>query len=165
MQKRKALAAAGAATITALAATVAAGTNLGLFGLATGSSSGPGSFDPVGEAPAKAAVVATERTEVIDVPVPYYVSEGPAELTAAPPAAVPSAGGASGSSGGSGGGGGARASASSASSTTPPTAGHPEEHKVEVPEAQKPEEHKPEEHKTETPESKVPESHAPGSDD
>jgi hypothetical protein len=49
MQRRKALATAGAISVTALAATIALGANLGLFGL-TDDHGGPGNFAPVGAA-------------------------------------------------------------------------------------------------------------------
>ena len=62
MQRRKALATAGAISVTALAATIALGANLGLFGL-TDNSSGPGNFAPVG-----AHHASVTRTEVVDVP-------------------------------------------------------------------------------------------------
>ena len=64
MQRRKALATAGGITVTALAATIALGANLGLFGL-TNDQSGPGDFAPVSSA---------TRTEVVDVPVPVTAS-------------------------------------------------------------------------------------------
>lgn len=69
MQRRKALATAGAISATALAATIALGANLGLFGLAT-ASGGPGTVEPV------SPKVPTTRTEVIDVPVPVAVGSG-----------------------------------------------------------------------------------------
>lgn len=71
MERRKALATAAAITATALAATIALGTNAGLFGLAN-DPGGPGTFEPVGEP--SPPVVATERTEVIDVPVPHELA-------------------------------------------------------------------------------------------
>jgi hypothetical protein len=62
MDRRKALATAGAVTVTGLAAALALGANLGLFGLAT-ARTGPGDFAPVGAA-------SSTRTEVVEVPVP-----------------------------------------------------------------------------------------------
>jgi hypothetical protein len=67
MERRKALATAGAVTATALAATIALGANLGLFGLAT-SEAGPGTLEPVSSTTKPAP-----RTEVIDIPVPVEV--------------------------------------------------------------------------------------------
>jgi hypothetical protein len=161
MQKRKALAAAGAVTMTALAATVALGTNMGLFGL-TNDPVGPGSFGPVGEAKATptAPVVATERTEVVDVPVPYYVSDGTADPASGGAAPVPGVAAATsgGTSGGGSSGGGHRSSATA--STTAQTTGHVED--THAPETHEPETHEPETHE---PESHEPESSSPGADD
>ena len=67
MQRRKALAAAGAITATATAAVIALGANLGLFGL-TGDQSGPGSFKLVDQA--------TPVTQVVDIPVPVTSAPG-----------------------------------------------------------------------------------------
>jgi len=67
MQRRKALAAAGAITATATAAVIALGANLGLFGL-TGDQSGPGSFKLVDQA--------TPVTQVVDIPVPVTAASG-----------------------------------------------------------------------------------------
>lgn len=98
MERRKALATAGAATAAALAATIALGANLGLFGL-TSSGAGPGTFEPVD------ATKPPPRTEVIDVPVPVTgatggggaASSGGAAPTAAPAAPAPAPVAASGS--------------------------------------------------------------------
>jgi hypothetical protein len=90
MQRRKALATAGAISATALAATIALGANLGLFGLAT-ASGGPGTVEPV------SPKVPTTRTEVIDVPVPVAVGSGggasgtPGASSAPAPAPAPAA--------------------------------------------------------------------------
>jgi hypothetical protein len=56
------MATAGAVTATALAATIALGANLGLFGLAS-AENGPGNLSVVDKTKAV-------RTEVIDIPVP-----------------------------------------------------------------------------------------------
>jgi hypothetical protein len=89
MQRRKALATAGAISATALAATIALGANLGLFGLTT-ASGGPGTLEPV------SPKVPTTRTEVIDVPVPVAVGSGggartPGASSAPAPAPAPAA--------------------------------------------------------------------------
>jgi hypothetical protein len=64
------MATAGAVTATALAATIALGANMGLFGLA-GASDGPGDLSVV-EKGAKPV-----RTEVIDIPVPVSAGGAP----------------------------------------------------------------------------------------
>jgi len=87
MERRKALATAGAVTTVVVAATLALGANLGLFGL-TDDGGGPGTFDPV-----DASVVngSTPRTEVIDVPmtVPVPGDGGSAAAGAPGPAPAP----------------------------------------------------------------------------
>lgn len=66
MERRKAFATAGAVSITAVAAVVALGANMGLFGL-TRHDDGPGQFKLVDNTAQSRPVV---RTEVVDVPVP-----------------------------------------------------------------------------------------------
>lgn len=70
MNKRKALAAAAAITMVALAATIALGANLGLFGLTT-ARSGPGDFAPVGVD----ASAAAGHTESAGGPAPTGATE------------------------------------------------------------------------------------------
>ncbi len=64
MERRKALATAASISAVALAATVALGANVGLFGL-TNSDNGPGSFQLVDSKTSEPIV----RTEIVDVPV------------------------------------------------------------------------------------------------
>ncbi len=78
MERRKAFATAGAVSVTALAAVMALGANMGLFGL-TRSDAGPGQFKLVDKTEQTKPAV---HTEIVDVPVP-----------AADPAPAPAAGG------------------------------------------------------------------------
>ena len=71
MERRKALATAASVSAVALAATIALGANVGLFGLTT-HDNGPGSFKLI-DAKSSQPVV---RTEVIDIPVPTDGSGG-----------------------------------------------------------------------------------------
>ena len=64
MQRKKALATAASVSAVALAATIALGANVGLFGLTNGDH-GPGTFKLVDATTSKPAV----RTEIVDVPV------------------------------------------------------------------------------------------------
>jgi len=66
MERRKAFATAGAVSVTALAAVMALGANMGLFGLAR-SDAGPGQFKLVDNTEQTKPAV---HTEVVDVPVP-----------------------------------------------------------------------------------------------
>ena len=74
MERRKAFATAGAVTMTALAAVVALGANVGIFGL-TGTDDGPGQFKLVGSS--RQGSAPGVRTEVVDVPVPVALPAGP----------------------------------------------------------------------------------------
>ena len=74
MERRKAFATAGAVTMTALAAVVALGANVGIFGL-TGTDDGPGQFKLVGSS--RQGSAPGVRTEVVDVPVPVALPGGP----------------------------------------------------------------------------------------
>ena len=74
MERRKAFATAGAVTMTALAAVVALGANVGIFGL-TGTDDGPGQFKLVGSS--RQGTAPGVRTEVVDVPVPVALPGGP----------------------------------------------------------------------------------------
>ena len=118
MERRKAFATAGAVTMTALAAVVALGANVGIFGL-TGTDDGPGQFKLVGSS--RQGSAPGVRTEVVDVPVPVA-------LPAGPPAGSSSAGSSSGgsSSGGSSSGG----SNSAATSVAPQSAASGEDHEA-----------------------------------
>ena len=118
MERRKAFATAGAVTMTALAAVVALGANVGIFGL-TGTDDGPGQFKLVGSS--RQGTAPGVRTEVVDVPVPVA-------LPAGPPAGSSSAGSSSGgsSSGGSSSGG----SNSAATSVAPQSAASGEDHEA-----------------------------------
>ena len=78
MERRKAFATAGAVSVTALAAVMALGANMGLFGLAR-SDAGPGQFKLVDNTEQTKPAV---HTEIVDVPVP-----------AADPTQAPAAGG------------------------------------------------------------------------
>lgn len=64
MERRKALATAASVSAVALAATIALGANVGLFGLTT-QDNGPGSFQLVDSKSTKPVV----RTEIVDIPV------------------------------------------------------------------------------------------------
>ena len=103
MERRKAFATAGAVTMTALAAVVALGANVGIFGL-TGADDGPGQFKLVGSTRQSSAP--RVRTEVVDVPVPVALPGGP-------PAGSSSAGSSSAGSSSAG-------SSSAATSVAPP---------------------------------------------
>lgn len=81
MQRRKALAAAGAITVTATAAVIALGANLGLFGL-TGDQSGPGTFKLVDQ-------VGTPATQVVDIPVPVGSGSGTGSSPSGAPSTIP----------------------------------------------------------------------------
>jgi len=118
MERRKAFATAGAVTMTALAAVVALGANVGIFGL-TGTDDGPGQFKLVGSS--RQGSAPGVRTEVVDVPVPVA-------LPAGPPAGSSSGGSSSGgsSSGGSSSGG----SNSAATSVAPQSAASGEDHEA-----------------------------------
>ena len=113
MERRKAFATAGAVTMTALAAVVALGANVGIFGL-TGTDDGPGQFKLVGSS--RQGSAPGVRTEVVDVPVPVA-------LPAGPPAGSSSGGS---SSGGSSSGG----SNSAATSVAPQSAAPGEDHEA-----------------------------------
>jgi hypothetical protein len=80
MQRRKALAAAGAITATATAAVIALGANLGLFGL-TADQSGPGTFKLVDQA-------STPATQVVDIPVPVTSASGTTPSRSGAPSAT-----------------------------------------------------------------------------
>jgi len=110
MERRKAFATAGAVTMTALAAVVALGANVGIFGL-TGTDDGPGQFKLVGSS--RQGSAPGVRTEVVDVPVPVA-------LPAGPPAGSSSAGSSSAgsSSGGSSSGGSSSGGSSSGGSSS-----------------------------------------------
>ena len=73
MERRKALATAASVSAVALAATIALGANVGLFGLTT-HDNGPGSFKLVDSKTTKPIV----RTEIVDVPI---TTPGPAGST------------------------------------------------------------------------------------
>ena len=64
MERRKALATAASVSAVALAATIALGANVGLFGL-TSDGKSPGSFELVDSKSSEPIV----RTEIVDVPV------------------------------------------------------------------------------------------------
>ena len=113
MERRKAFATAGAVTMTALAAVVALGANVGIFGL-TGTDDGPGQFKLVGSS--RQGSAPGVRTEVVDVPVPVALPGGP-------PAGSSSGGS---SSGGSSSGG----SNSAATSVAPQSAASGEDHEA-----------------------------------
>jgi hypothetical protein len=108
MERRKAFATAGAVTMTALAAVVALGANVGIFGL-TGADDGPGQFKLVGSTRQSSAP--RVRTEVVDVPVPVALPGGP-------PTGSSSAG--SSSAGSSSAGSSSAGSSSAATSVAPP---------------------------------------------
>jgi hypothetical protein len=100
MERRKAFATAGAVSVTALAAVVALGANMGLFGLAR--EGGPGHFKLVDNTQQQADV----RTEVVDVPVPApepapTPGSGGAARSSTPTAGAPAAPTPAASSGGS----------------------------------------------------------------
>ena len=71
MERKKALATAASVSAIALAATIALGANVGLFGL-TATDNGPGSFQLVDSKTNKPVV----RTEIVDIPVPTPDSGG-----------------------------------------------------------------------------------------
>lgn len=71
MERRKALATAASVSAVALAATLALGANVGLFGL-TSSDNGPGSFELVDSKTSEPIV----RTEIVDVPITTQGSGG-----------------------------------------------------------------------------------------
>lgn len=73
MERKKALATAASVSAVALAATIALGANVGLFGLTT-QENGPGSFQLVDSKTTKPVV----RTEIVDVPVTTPGSDGSA---------------------------------------------------------------------------------------
>lgn len=83
MERHKAFATAGAVSVTALAAVVALGANVGLFGL-TGPNDGPGRFKLVDSAQQSPAPVV--RTEIVDVPVPISPPAGASSRSSAPAA-------------------------------------------------------------------------------
>jgi len=119
MERRKAFATAGAVTMTALAAVVALGANVGIFGL-TGTDDGPGQFKLVGSS--RQGSAPGVRTEVVDVPVPVA-------LPAGPPAGSSSGGSSSGgsSSGGSSSGGSSSGGPNSAATSVAPQSAAPGE--------------------------------------
>ena len=128
MERRKAFATAGAVTMTALAAVVALGANVGIFGL-TGTDDGPGQFKLVGSS--RQGTAPGVRTEVVDVPVPVALPGGPqAGSSSGGSSSGGSSSGGSSSGGSSSGGSSSGGPNSAATSVAPQSAASGEDHEA-----------------------------------